>query len=79
MTVTTGASEALFAAITALVRPGDEVICFDPSYDSYAPAVKLAGGVLKRITLKPQLLPLIGLNLPVWSLNAPVWLSLIPP
>ncbi len=45
VTVTTGASEALFAAITALVRPGDEVICFDPSYDSYAPAVKLAGGV----------------------------------
>lgn len=53
VTVTTGASEALFAAITALVRPGDEVICLDPSYDSYAPAVKLAGGVLKRITLKP--------------------------
>ncbi|MEI7239754.1 MULTISPECIES: pyridoxal phosphate-dependent aminotransferase [Pectobacterium] len=53
VTVTAGATEALFAAITALVRPGDEVICFDPSYDSYAPAVTLAGGVLKRIALQP--------------------------
>lgn len=53
VTVTAGATEALYAAITALVRPGDEVICFDPSYDSYAPAVALAGGVLKRIALQP--------------------------
>ena len=53
ITVTAGATEALFAAITALVRPGDEVICFDPSYDSYAPAVALSGGVLKRIALQP--------------------------
>ncbi|UWS32627.1 pyridoxal phosphate-dependent aminotransferase [Erwinia pyrifoliae] len=53
ITVTAGATEALFAAITALVRAGDEVICFDPSYDSYAPAVTLAGGVLKRIALQP--------------------------
>ncbi|MCH9297098.1 pyridoxal phosphate-dependent aminotransferase [Pantoea allii] len=55
ITVTAGATEALYAAITALVRPGDEVICFDPSYDSYAPAVELAGGMLKRITLQPPL------------------------
>lgn len=53
VTVTAGATEALYAAITALVRPGDEVICFDPSYDSYAPAVTLAGGVMKRIALQP--------------------------
>lgn len=53
ITVTAGATEALYAAITALVRPGDEVICFDPSYDSYAPAVALAGGVLKRLALQP--------------------------
>ncbi|MEO3989578.1 pyridoxal phosphate-dependent aminotransferase [Pseudocitrobacter cyperus] len=53
ITVTAGATEALYAAITALVRPGDEVICFDPSYDSYAPAVALSGGVLKRIALQP--------------------------
>ena len=54
VTVTAGATEALYAAITALVRAGDEVICFDPSYDSYAPAIELSGGVLKRIGL-PQL------------------------
>ncbi|WP_407321724.1 pyridoxal phosphate-dependent aminotransferase [Dickeya ananatis] len=53
VTVTAGATEALFAAISALVRPGDEVVCFDPSYDSYAPAVQLAGGTLKRIALQP--------------------------
>jgi methionine aminotransferase len=53
VTVTAGATEALYAAITALVRDGDEVICFDPSYDSYAPAVELSGGVLKRIALQP--------------------------
>ncbi|EAW1146166.1 pyridoxal phosphate-dependent aminotransferase [Salmonella enterica subsp. arizonae serovar 38:z4,z23:-] len=53
ITVTAGATEALYAAITALVREGDEVVCFDPSYDSYAPAVELSGGVLKRIALVP--------------------------
>ncbi|VFS63951.1 Methionine aminotransferase [Raoultella planticola] len=53
ITVTAGATEALYAAITALVRAGDEVICFDPSYDSYAPAVELSGGVLRRIALQP--------------------------
>ncbi len=53
VTITAGATEALYAAITALVRRGDEVICFDPSYDSYGPAVELAGGVMKRITLQP--------------------------
>ncbi|SAZ13508.1 aminotransferase [Enterobacter kobei] len=53
ITVTAGATEALYAAITALVRAGDEVICFDPSYDSYAPAVELSGGVVKRVALQP--------------------------
>jgi len=53
ITVTAGATEGLYAAITALVRTGDEVICFDPSYDSYAPAVELSGGVVKRVALQP--------------------------
>ncbi len=44
VTVTSGATEALFAAIHAVVRAGDEVIVFDPAYDSYDPAVRLAGG-----------------------------------
>lgn len=44
VTVTSGATEALFCAIHAVVRPGDEVIVFDPAYDAYEPAVRLAGG-----------------------------------
>lgn len=44
ITVTAGATEALFAAIHAVVRPGDEVIVLDPCYDSYDPAIELAGG-----------------------------------
>ena len=44
VTVTSGATEALFSAVHAIVRPGDEVIVFDPCYDSYEPAVTLAGG-----------------------------------
>jgi len=44
ITVTSGATEALFAAIASVVRPGDEVIVFEPAYDSYVPAITLAGG-----------------------------------
>ena len=52
ITVVPGATEALFCAIHAVVRPGDEVIVFDPSYDSYAPAVELAGGHCIHIPLQ---------------------------
>jgi len=51
ITVCTGATEGLFSAIQALVRPGDEVIVFDPAYDSYEPAVTLAGGVVCHVPL----------------------------
>lgn len=44
ITVTAGATEALFASIMAVVQTGDEVIVFDPGYDSYAPAIIMAGG-----------------------------------
>jgi len=44
ITISVGATQALFASITALVNPGDEVIIIEPAYDSYVPAVKLAGG-----------------------------------
>lgn len=44
ITVTTGATEALFAAVTAMVHKGDEVIIFEPAYDLYGPAVELCGG-----------------------------------
>jgi methionine aminotransferase len=53
ITITAGATESLYIAITALVSKGDEVIAFDPSYDCYAPAVELAGGLMKRIQLQP--------------------------
>lgn len=51
ITVTSGATEALFVAIQAVVKPGDEVIVFDPAYDSYQPAVELAGGKTIHIQL----------------------------
>jgi methionine aminotransferase len=51
ITVTDGATEGLFDAITCVVRPGDEVIVFDPCYDSYEPAVLLSGGRVLHLAL----------------------------
>lgn len=51
ITVTSGATEALFCAISTVVRPGDEVVVFDPAYDSYAPVVSLCGGVTRHVPL----------------------------
>lgn len=53
VTVTAGGTQAIFTAIAALVHPNDEVIIFDPAYDSYAPAVKLVGGFVKSYELSP--------------------------
>src|SRR5687768_14634516 len=53
ITVTSGATEALFAAIAAVVRPGDEVLVIEPAYDSYVPAILLAGGVPVFVSLQP--------------------------
>jgi methionine transaminase len=53
ITITAGGTEALFSVIAALVEVGDEVIIFDPAYDSYAPAVRLNGGVPVHINLLP--------------------------
>ncbi|WP_437675691.1 methionine aminotransferase [Sorangium sp. So ce131] len=52
ITITSGATEGLFSTITAFVRPGDEVILFQPCYDSYAPAVRLNGGTPVFVTLR---------------------------
>lgn len=52
ITVCAGATEALFAAITAFVREGDEVIVFEPAYDSYVPAIILNGGTPIYANLK---------------------------
>jgi len=54
ITVTSGATEALFAAIAAVVRAGDEVIVLDPCYDSYEPAIELNGGVAVHVALDPR-------------------------
>jgi methionine aminotransferase len=52
ITITLGATEALYSAIQAIVGPADEVIIFDPSYDSYDPAVRLAGARSVRLPLQ---------------------------
>jgi methionine transaminase len=52
ITVTAGGTEALFAAIHAVVRAGEEVVLLDPSYDSYGPAAELAGARLRRVPLR---------------------------
>jgi len=51
--VTSGATEALGAAILSVVEPGDEVILLTPAYDSYAPMVRRAGGVVREVALEP--------------------------
>jgi methionine aminotransferase len=59
ITVTSGATEALFAAIAAVVRAGEEVIVFDPAYDSYEPAIELQGARAVHIPL----------NVPIFSID----------
>jgi len=51
VTVTPGATEAIFCAIQAVIHSGDEVIVFDPAYDSYEPSVELAGGRCVHVQL----------------------------
>jgi aspartate/methionine/tyrosine aminotransferase len=77
--VTSGATEALAAAILAFVKPGDEAIVFQPAYDAYRPLVERAGGTVRLINLPPPdwALPLdafeaaIGPNTRVVILNTP--------
>jgi aspartate/methionine/tyrosine aminotransferase len=55
VTVTSGATEAIFGIVQALVNPGDEVIIFEPFYDAYAPDVVMAGGVPRYVRLRPPI------------------------
>ena len=55
--VTAGATEAVAAAMLALVEPGDEVIAFEPYYDSYAANIAMAGGIRVPVTLRPPRFP----------------------
>jgi len=57
--VTSGGTEALTSAILAVVQPGDEVVCFQPVYDSYLPIIRQAGGIPRLVRLEP----------PHWRLN----------
>ncbi len=53
MLVTAGATEAIAAAVLALCEPTDEVVMFEPTYDSYAPAVAMAGATRRVVPLRP--------------------------
>lgn len=53
ITVTAGATQAILTALLAIVHPGDEVIVLEPAYDSYAPNIALAGGVMVPVPLDP--------------------------
>ena len=52
LTITAGATQAIFTALLALLHPGDEVIVLDPCYDSYVPNIELAGGIAVRVPLR---------------------------
>ncbi len=67
--ITHGATEAIFAAILGHVDPGDEVIVFEPYYDSYVPAVEMSGGVIRYYTLRP----------PDWSIDLDELAALFSP
>lgn len=51
ITVTAGATQALFTAMAVVIRPGDEVLLFEPAYDAYAPAVRVFGGIPRPVSL----------------------------
>ncbi len=53
ITITAGATQAILTAVLCCVRPGDEVLVLEPSYDSYAPNIELAGGRVVRVPLTP--------------------------
>lgn len=53
ITISQGATEAVFAAISSLVSPGDEVVLFEPAYSTYLPAIAMAGGIPRFYTFRP--------------------------
>ena len=67
--VTFGATEAIAAALLGLCEPGDEVVCFEPYYDSYAAGIAMAGAVRRPVTLRP----------PDWAFDADALAAAISP
>lgn len=53
ITITAGGTQAIYTAITTVINPNDEVIIFEPAFDCYAPAIKIAGGIVKALELEP--------------------------
>ncbi len=53
ITITAGGTQAIFTVLASVVHPGDEVIIFEPAYDSYAPSIKVFGGLVKSLELSP--------------------------
>ncbi|MEV0180521.1 pyridoxal phosphate-dependent aminotransferase [Streptomyces sp. NPDC050625] len=70
--VTAGATEAIAAALLALLEPGDEVIAFEPYYDSYAASIAMAGGTRVPVTLRPHRERGAGFRLDLDELRAAV-------
>ncbi|MEV7816200.1 pyridoxal phosphate-dependent aminotransferase [Streptomyces flaveolus] len=70
--VTTGATEAIAAALLALVEPGDEVVALEPYYDSYAASIAMAGGTRVPVTLRPHTGEAAGFRLDLDELRAAV-------
>ena len=74
ITITTGATEALFCAISAFVHPGDEVIVFKPAYDTYEPGIKVAGGKpVYRAVTREAIFMLTGRKWSRRSVTGLVW------
>lgn len=53
ITITAGGTQAIYTAIATVIHPNDEVIIFEPAFDCYAPAIKVAGGIVKSLELEP--------------------------
>lgn len=53
ITITAGGTQAIYTAIATVINPNDEVIIFEPAFDCYAPAIKIAGGIVKSLELEP--------------------------
>src|ERR1700758_152885 len=53
ITITAGGTQAIYTAIATVIHPNDEVIIFEPAFDCYAPAIKVAGGIVKSLELAP--------------------------
>ncbi|MBM3382567.1 MAG: aminotransferase class I/II-fold pyridoxal phosphate-dependent enzyme [Betaproteobacteria bacterium] len=68
VTITTGATEAIYSVVNAFVNPGDRVIVFEPCYDSYAQAIANAGGILVPVRLHSPETP-VGLAARGWSID----------